>query len=337
MKNSYAFNATKKLTQQKLKIMNDVQDVKKDAAEGIVEILTEHAAALAAVTQIAADLTKLEAVLAKIVETEGKVSADNSGAAIDKATKRTALEKIGLKVSKACVAFYLNANNNLLRRKSRYTKTQLSNYRDGILHSKMANLFGIADPIKLSLVAFNSGGADTALLNTTNGEFQLLIQDPDDLKKDKKQFTAEQVVNFQTMDGILNNLDTWVDTFEETEPTIWGLYKNRRTIYNTASIGTTLLSVPESAVPATGAININMDSFIMEDEFTIDVSNLGAVALKAGFGPNATTVDAGFNLNTGGHLKHTAVEWGFSGTNTFFNILNGAGVAGAAKVKVRDR
>ena len=318
--------------------MTDSQEVKRDAAQGIVDLLsdTDNATALAGVTQIATDLAKLIAILSKISELEGKIGADNTGAAADKTAKREALEKIGLKVSKACVAFYHNAHNNSGVRKTRYTKTTLKNFRDGILHSRMENLFSIADPIKTSLVAFNSGGTDTALLNSTTGEFQSLIQNPTDLKKDREEYVAEQVVNFHTMDGILNDLDIWVDTFEETEPTIWGLYKTRRSLYNTAAIGHTLLSTEETVAAGTKR-NINMDGFTMEDDYTIDVNNTGTVVLKAGFGPDANTLGGGFSINTGAHLKHTAIEWGYSNVNTFFNVMNATGTDAIAKVKVRDR
>lgn len=86
--------------------MNDIQLNKLGMFEKVNDYLTNNAAALAGVTQIAPLQSSLSNLIADIVDVAGVAGSDTTGFTIEKATERTDLEAIALKVSRAAAAYF---------------------------------------------------------------------------------------------------------------------------------------------------------------------------------------------------------------------------------------
>jgi hypothetical protein len=89
--------------------MNDIQQNKLGMFEKVNNYLTDNAAVLASVTQIAPICNRsLSKLISSITDAAGVSGSDTTGFTIQKATERTDLEAIALKVSRAAAAYFLS-------------------------------------------------------------------------------------------------------------------------------------------------------------------------------------------------------------------------------------
>lgn len=319
--------------------MTDHQEERLGMATKVKNFLAEHAAALSTVAQIATEQSLLDAQIELITDTEGEVGADNTGYTQDKKTKRDDLVKITKHVGAAAAAYFLSIGETGNLKLADYTQTELTHARDMVLYGRAKHLWKLADPVKASLTAFNSGTAEVDNLNTLKEAFFNVIQKPADKKDDRKMYTRKQKKNFVVLMEILGRLDVYMATFEFSNNDLFQIYKNRRMIDGSGSHGSVKLEVMMN-IPANTTLNINTSSFATEeDDVVVMVVPATSPMLEIGYGPNTSTLAAPVHtVDAGTTLLETTVALNFSetGGSTFLNVRNPSASEGSFALRIRD-
>ena len=130
------------------------------------DVLTDNAAALVSVTQIAAGRIALKATIDALTTAAGLGSLDLTGYTLDKNNKREALTTLLNKVCRAAAAYYNSVGNMGSINKVNFTASELKNTRDTDLYSlvKVAHTQILPDAANL----IGATAADLTALNAAN-------------------------------------------------------------------------------------------------------------------------------------------------------------------------
>jgi hypothetical protein len=298
--------------------------------------LITNSTTFSSVIQIGTEQGLLHGYINDIMTEEGTVSGDFTGFTLNKESKRIELETITFKVAGATAAYFLSIGNSSSLKMADYTRTELHDARDSALYAKAKRLFTISDPVKTSLTAFNSGPSDVSALDTKKENYFGVIQDPAIKKDDRKTASQNQKKLFRLADKCLVRLDTYMLTFEASQPTLFAQYRNHRSIDDTGAHSHKLLELLLN-IAINSTTNINTSLFAMQADYVIILKvPAGLAMLEIGFGPDGTSIASPVSVDAGTMMAKTASQLGFSGVNTFLNVRNpSASTAGGFVIKVR--
>lgn len=313
--------------------MTDTQENKLSMYIKVDTFLTNNAAALTSVTQIAGVKTDLETIIDDITTAAGLVTDDTTGYAIDKANKRADLEAIMLKVSFAAASYYASINNPVGFKTADYTRSELHGARDSDLYTRAKRLHTVVTPIAANLSDFNSGPADVTDLDTKKEAFFDVIQNPQ-VKRGEKSAAVIDVENlFSTGDEKLFLLDTYMDTFEAVNFNLYNQYLSARAIDDLGGGGGSgediLETVQDNIAASATSSAINIPANTQSVRMTVTAHG----PLEFGKSLNGTTHDG--NTTTLGAPNSTTYPIGdFASAGTVMLVKNqNASLAGAYKIE----
>lgn len=304
--------------------MNDLQENKLGMFEKVNDYLTDNAAALVSVTQIAPLQSSLNNLIADITEAAGISGSDTTGFTIEKATERTDLEAIALKVSRAAAAYFLSIHQPGNIKLADYTKSELDSARDNDLYVKAKYLHKIAQPVAANLSGFNSGPADVTALQLALQDFFNVMQLPAEKKGEKAVYTKGVEVLFKEGDSLLDTLDIYMLTFEAVDPIQFALYKAARAIDDN---GGGSQNIKKGTAPMESMVNVPFAPGKLQADTVLQLENLnltGELTYYFSDSPSGGTGTATVLTEVGpdSQLQKVAVELGYSATHVYLNVFN---------------
>jgi len=316
--------------------MDDNQRAQTGMHEKVNEVLTSNAVALSGVAEVAVKNGELKTQIDTTLLKAGLSKADTTGAAVQKGDVRTLLEKKILKVGTAAASHFHTIGNLTNERKVDFKKSEVEEADGNKLYGMAKLLFGIADPIKLLLVAYNSGPADVSTLNILKESFFGQIQDPKLATEEKGVYNKEADESIIKGNAICEELDIYMGNFAETEPTIYGLYLAARKQDNTGADAPAQITQELTIAPNT-IVNIDISAITTPTgSNAVKLTVTGVTLLLFGFAVSPTSQPPTMaSVSPGNALRRTFASLNFNAANRrFLNIVNTSGVAGNFKVEV---
>lgn len=158
---------------------------------------------------------------------------DRKGIAEAKDEKAKLLVNTVTPISKAIIA-YANANNNdPLRQKVDYSKSDLLNSRDTLLTERAKIIIDAANENIAALADYLITNADVVTATTINDDYTASIATPREGIIERKTATENLTIKIkEAMDILRNQLDNLIYAYETTEPDFYKAYKSARIIIN---------------------------------------------------------------------------------------------------------
>lgn len=300
------------------------------------DVLTDNAAALVSVSQIATGRTALKATIDAITTAAGSGSADLTGYTEDKRNKREAVMTILQKVSRAAAAYYNSVGNIGNLRKVDFVPSELTRMRDTDFYANAKAVHALVLPDALVLIGATS--ADVTDLNAANELFFAALQEP------KNQAEASKVAN-DSIDGLIaqgdaqrKDLDIYMLTFADDQPALYALWKLSLGIDNTGGSNPPVLVVPVVANGSAAVTNIDYTGVALVPSTEIKIRNAGPAAIFYGFSSNSVSLQGQQNiLNPGADVRLTALAMGYDAVAArFLNLRNDEQVGSEVEVLFYD-
>ena len=250
------------------------------------DVLTDNAAALTSVTQIAAGRIALKATIDAITTAAGTGNLDLTGYTEDKRNKREAVMTLLQKVSRAAAAYYNSVGNVGNLNKVDFTPSELVRMRDTDFYANTKAIHTLILPDAANLIGATA--ADLTALNAANELFFAALQEP------KNQAELSKVAN-DSINGLLaqgdeqrKSLDIYMLTFADDQPALYALWKLSLGIDNTGGTNPPVLVIPATLEGTGDVLTIDYNGVDMQGNTEIKVRNSGPSVIMFGFGPNAT-------------------------------------------------
>lgn len=296
------------------------------------DVLTDNAAALVSVPQIATGRIALKATIDAITTAAGTGGMDLTGYTEDKRNKREAVMTILQKVSRAAAAYYNSVGNLGNLRKVDFTPSELVRMRDTDFYANAKAVHALVLPDAANLIGANA--ADVLALNVANELFFAALQEP------KNQSELSKVAN-DSIDGLIaqgddqrKNLDIYMLTFADDQPDLYNLWKLSLGIDNTGGSNPPVLTVSTTANGSAAVTNIDYTGVAMVPSTEIKIRNAGPAAIFYGFSSNSVSLQGQQNiLNPGADVRLTAVAMGYDAVVArFLNLRNDEQVGSEVEV-----
>ncbi|MBK7149830.1 MAG: hypothetical protein IPH78_13725 [Bacteroidetes bacterium] len=319
--------------------MNDIQSDRFSMFLTVNQFLMDHETALNPVAQIAPLQVALDEHITKITDYAAIQGSDTTGYTEQKSAERMALEQITLKVSRACAAFFLSENQPGKLKLSDFTAAELDRKRDNDLFVDSKWLYTIAKPVENDLTDFNSGPVDVENLQKAFKDFFEVLRLPKTKRDEKTASTQMLEREFVAADGVIDQLDIYMSTFETSEPMLYLEYTNARSIDST---GGGSQNTKSGTLQGNGIANVPFADGKIEDDTELTLYNNST-------GPNAGELQFYFSSTTGGTITDPAktitvqpgssdavlvLNMGFSEANPYLNVFNPNAATGKWKVEI---
>ncbi len=199
-------------------------------------MLNNHTADTSSIAIIAVEKTNFSNKLAQLLSKASIASLDITGNTVDKQDKRDSLTKTTLIVGRALTLHSNLTNNKLLNEKFDLTISSIEKMRDSEFYIYALSVKDAATPIITSLVPFSITSALMTQFNNELTAFYSVIQKP-------KDQISEQSIIREEMENILNDieklltnkLDIALSLFQFSNPSLYSLYINARSVDSTSS------------------------------------------------------------------------------------------------------
>ncbi|MBK8659671.1 MAG: hypothetical protein IPN22_12585, partial [Bacteroidetes bacterium] len=230
-------------------------------------------------------------------------------------------------VSRACAAFFLSENQPGKLKLSDFTAAELDRKRDNDLFVDSKWLYTIAKPVENDLTDFNSGPVDVENLQKAFKDFFEVLRLPKTKRDEKKPPARKSEREFVAADGVIDQLDIYMSTFETSEPMLYLEYTNARSIDST---GGGSQNTKSGTLQGNGIANVPFADGKIEDDTELTLYNNST-------GPNAGELQFYFSSTTGGTITDPAktitvqpgssdavlvLNMGFSEANPYLNVFN---------------
>lgn len=200
-------------------------------------MLNNHTIDTASVAMIASEKINFSSKLATLLSKASVANLDITGNAVDKQDKRIALTKTTLIVSRALLLHSNFTNNKLLNEKFDLPVSTLNAMRDSEFYVYALSVKDAATPLVTNLVPYL---VTTALMTQFNIE---LVAFYNVIQKPKDQISEQSIIR-EEMENIIIDIDKILDTkldiamslFEFSNPSLYSLYLNARSIDQTNSV-----------------------------------------------------------------------------------------------------
>jgi len=213
--------------------MDDNQQAYLNMLLKVQDNLEDHALDYADHIRIAPTKVLLDDIILKIIEAAGFATEDITGVGDEKRAERKALETIMYKVAKG-VYSYADDNDYLkLRKKVKYTDSDLQGMQDTEIHFKALHLKGYITPvIAAALVGYRVTAQDITDLGDETTAYYNIIPETKDAIEDRA-VAGKKIDRLQDESRILLvKLDNYVDSYKTDATTIslWEEYQLCRAI-----------------------------------------------------------------------------------------------------------
>ena len=199
-------------------------------------MLTNRAAEMVSIPLIAAEKINFSAKLATLLSKTGIANLDITGNTVDKQDKRTALTKTAITICRAMVIHANITNNKLLLEKFDVSLSTVNQMRDSEFYVFCQVVKDTATPLSVPLAAYGITSTAFTQLNTELTAFYTVIQKPKDQISEQSIVREEIDALVIDLDKILNTkLDIAVSIFQFSNPSLYSLYQNARSIDDAGS------------------------------------------------------------------------------------------------------
>ncbi len=166
---------------------------------------------------------------------------DTTGIAVDKSELREYLVNKVIEVSTAVQAYASENGDNELLESVNYSRSELLQCRDTILHDRSQLINDKADAIIGSLGDYGVVAGDLSDLQTLIDDYVAIIPKPRTATSSKKTATEDLDLHFRKADGILKNrLDKLSEQFRTSDPEFFTTFHNARIIVDSGVAGSIL-------------------------------------------------------------------------------------------------
>jgi hypothetical protein len=317
--------------------MNRNQTDKLNSFIKSLDVLTNNAASLSTIPQIATGRIALKATIDAIANAAGTGSTDLTGYAEDKRNKRQAVMDLLQKVTRAAAAYYNSVGNTAMLRKVDFVPSELNRQRDTDFYVTAKAMYQLILPD--GLVIIGAGPSDLTDLNAANEQYFLALQEP------KNQAELSKVAN-DSIDGLIaqgdaqrKSLDIYMLTFANERPALYALWKLSLSIDNTGGANPAVLVVPATANGSGAVTNIDYTGIALVPSTEIKIRNAGPATLYYGFSANSVSLQGQQNnsLSPGADVRITALAMGYDAVLArFLNLRNDEQVASGVEVSFYD-
>jgi hypothetical protein len=211
--------------------MDARQENRYSAVLKVQAFLSDRAAELAAVTQIATEKLVLDSYIQGIIVNDGIATADTTGYAQAKANARVALTSAALRLTRAAKALAVDTSDPILLKKTDYTKSELDKKRDTELHVSCQQISDFVTPLVPSLSGYLITPAHLTVLNTNLATYYSTLPQPGgqtDIKVVAGR-NVEELLN-KAYSMLKDKMDTYLDLFLEDDPDLVEQYYLARAI-----------------------------------------------------------------------------------------------------------
>ncbi len=213
--------------------MNDIQENKLSSYEATNIVLNKdnYKALWNPIANIVEVVTQFQTLVGEIQTLAIAQEQIITGYATSKEDTRTRLTEATLKVINGVVTYAIFENDTELKESMNYTYSDLRNSRDNILAEIAANVYTVADPLKVQLADYLVSEAEIALVDTLKNQFLEQLAEPRAALANKKETTAELEQKFNAVDDLLKNkMDRVILIFKPGNPEFVMNYFNARKI-----------------------------------------------------------------------------------------------------------
>ncbi|MBI1287330.1 MAG: hypothetical protein GC178_07090 [Flavobacteriales bacterium] len=228
------------------------------------DFLGDHTADTAGHSKIAPKYAELQLVIVDIEEAKAEADADNTGATEDKAADRAELEQQVFTALTAVASFARDTKNHKLLRRVDFTLSELKGMRDASLYSNGEMVRKKTDENIVALADYAYLPTQLTALADALQAFHNSIPEPKDAREESAVANEQVAVLLKKADGILTDLDGYMDTFRFSNAALWSEYKMARAI-DSAGGGTGSGSSGEYR--ASGTLTPGQTATVLEFEY----------------------------------------------------------------------
>lgn len=166
---------------------------------------------------------------------------DTKGVTLDKGSAEEDLIDQALKVSTAVHAYATEINDNTLREKINYVRSDFTKARDTILIDICQLIHDEANSVVGSLSDYGVTAAELTLLQGKIDDYEAIVAGPRNAITDRSTATSELEKLFVSGDDVLTNkLDKLLNQFAQSDPEFYTQYGNSRKIVDMGGASTGL-------------------------------------------------------------------------------------------------
>ncbi|MEZ5084331.1 MAG: carboxypeptidase regulatory-like domain-containing protein [Bacteroidales bacterium] len=211
--------------------MNDGQENKFTMYEATMAIMDEYEAIWTTVAAVSDITSKITNIITDIGNFRQIQVADTTGITIDKNAIKEDLIQATLKVINGLVAYAVVNDDNELRNRVNYTRSDLEYSRENILVDKARLIYETALPLAADLVAYLVAQEDIDAITNLLKDFEQALPEKR-LAVTQSKYSTEAIRDkFREADGLLRNkLDKLILIFQPANPEFVSRYFNARII-----------------------------------------------------------------------------------------------------------
>lgn len=187
---------------------------------------------LGAVPAVLAFFTQLGTLISQLIAADAGSRADLTGYALTKASKRTALETLALKVSNALSSYAVMNGDMNLKKRADFPSSKWYACSEEELVTQVTTVSTLATPLPAdALVPYGATTAEVAALATALTAFMNVVSDPTlaiDVKKEDNIKVGDTIDAIRSL--FTEKLDVLMRSFEVNNPSLYGLYNSARAI-----------------------------------------------------------------------------------------------------------
>lgn len=286
------------------------------------DVLTNNAAELVGVPEIAIEAALLKDNIDAVVDAAGIAGLDNTGYSEDKRNKRAAVMNLLQIVTRAAAAYYNKVGNTAMLRKAEFVPTEFVKMRDTDFYVQAKVMYQVLLPDAANLI-----GADAttmAALNTANEAYFAALEAPKDQIEIAKVATAQIDPLLAQGDELRRSIDIYMQTFADDKPELFALWRLSLHIDNTGASNPPVLVVAVDAAPLGAVTSVDFAGVTMVPSMEIKFRNQGPAPIFYGFAPNPQSLPGQpSSLNPGADIRRSAASMGYDANSLrFLNLRN---------------
>ncbi len=221
--------------------MQDRQENKLSMYLAVQKVCTDNNGVWSGLPAFVSSFSAFEGKIADIEAVRLIQEQDTTGIAVDKTELREDLVNKVIEVSTAVQAYASENEDNELLESVNYSRSELLQCRDTILHDRSQLIHDKADAIIGSLGDYGVVAGDLSDLQTLIDDYVAIIPKPRTATSSKKTATEDLELHFKEADGILRNrLDKLSEQFRTSDPEFYTTFHNARMIVDSGITGSIL-------------------------------------------------------------------------------------------------
>jgi hypothetical protein len=194
------------------------------------DFFDDHTADTASHSQIGPKHDALETVIDNIQLVAAEAIADHTGVTEDKAAVRLQLEQQTFTALTALLGLARDTANNKLKRRVGFTLSDLQGMRDAVLHFNATVVHSMATTHSAALAGYAYTPAQLAALEATLTDFLDITTEPKDAIEERAVANKQVAALLKQADGLLADLDVYMNTFRFSNVPLWDEYQLARAI-----------------------------------------------------------------------------------------------------------